>query len=259
MITHSGSKRNGAALVDGKQLKSLREIMSESGINGLWIMFRLELSFIDANELLSFAGLLAETIVGDPVKPGRKTRLAPEAAKIFVSAQKRFLRQIVRERDIGADELAEQTSDARLMISHQFGEGMVVIIEKNSGDEVCIRKRHGRMLGQRRDFVFRSFKLPNDQISEADQERNDADCPGAAIPVVHRAEEDHQAETNHHQDDSAAHIRTRTDDRRRRKEGRGDWLTFFHHGPDGAMQGTRFQVTEEHDRRDDHDRRRRAS
>ena len=124
--------------MDGKQLKSLREIMSESGINGLWIVFRLQLSFIDANELLSFAGLLAETIVGDPIKPGRKAGFAAEAAKIFVGAQKGFLRQIVCKRDIGANQRTKQTSHARLMISHQLGKGMVVVIDKNASDEVCI-------------------------------------------------------------------------------------------------------------------------
>jgi hypothetical protein len=124
--------------MDGKQLKSVGEIMSESGIDGLRIVFRLELSFIDANELLSFAGLFAETIVGNPIKPGRKAGLTAKAAKIFVCAQKGFLREIVRERNIGADQLAEQTSHARLMIPHQLRESMVVIIDKNASDEVCI-------------------------------------------------------------------------------------------------------------------------
>ena len=119
-------------------MEGVSQIVAKSGVGGLRIMFRLQLSFINANELLSFAGLFAETIVSDPVKPRRKTRLAPKAAKILVSAQKRFLRQVVRERDIGANELAEQTSHARLMISHQFRKGMVVVIEKNAGDEVCI-------------------------------------------------------------------------------------------------------------------------
>ena len=112
--------------------------MSESGIDGLRIVFRLQLSFIDANQLLSFPGLFAETIVGNPIKPGRKTGLAAKAAEIFVSPQKRFLRKIVRERNVGADQLAEQTSHARLMIPHQFGEGMVIVIDKNTSDEVCI-------------------------------------------------------------------------------------------------------------------------
>ena len=112
--------------------------MAESGVDGLRVVFRLQLSFIDANQLLSFASLLPETVVGDPIKPGRETGLATKAAEIFVSAQKGFLREIVRERNISPDQLAEQTSHARLMISHQFREGMVVIIDKNTSDEVCI-------------------------------------------------------------------------------------------------------------------------
>ena len=124
--------------MEGKQLESVSEIMSESGIDSLRVMFGLELSFIDDNQLLSFAGLFAKTVVSDPVKPGRKTSLAPKAAKIFVSAQKGFLREIVRERNIGPDQLAEQTWHGRLMVSYQFGEGMVVIIDKNASDEVCI-------------------------------------------------------------------------------------------------------------------------
>jgi len=112
--------------------------VAKSGIGGLRVMFCLQLSFINANEFLSFAGLFAETIICDPVEPRRKTRLTAEAAEILVGAQKSFLRQVVRQGDIGPDKLAQQTSHARLMISHQFRKGMVVIIEKNAGDEVCI-------------------------------------------------------------------------------------------------------------------------
>ena len=144
-------------------MEGVGEIMPESGIDGLGIMFRFQLSFIDANEFLSFPGFLPETIVGNPIKPGRKTRFAAKAAKIFVNAQESFLGQIVRERNISADKLTEQTSDARLMVAHQLGERVVIILEKNAGDEVCIGKRlrHWRMLGQRRRFVFRSFQLPD--------------------------------------------------------------------------------------------------
>lgn len=180
--------------------------MTESGIDGLRIVFGLQLSFIDANELLSFARFLAETVVGDPIKPGRKTGFAAEAAKIFVGAQKGFLRQIVRERYIGADQLPKQTSHARLMISHQLRESVVVVIDKNASDEVCIGERHARMLGQGRSFVFRSFQLPNQQIAEADEERDDAERPGAALPIVHRGEENHCAEADHGQDNSLPHI-----------------------------------------------------
>jgi hypothetical protein len=124
--------------MDGKQLESAREIMAECGIDGLRIVFGFQLSFIDANELLSFARFFPETIVGNPIQPGRKTRFAAETAEVLVGPQKRFLRQIVRERNIGADQLAEQTSHTRLMIPHQFREGVVVVINKNACNEICI-------------------------------------------------------------------------------------------------------------------------
>jgi hypothetical protein len=112
--------------------------MTESGIDGLRVVFRLQLSFIDANEFLSFPRLFPETIVGDPVKPGGETRFAPEAAEVLVSLEKCLLRQIVRECDIGTNQLAEQTSHARLMIPNQFRESVVVVINKDARNEVCI-------------------------------------------------------------------------------------------------------------------------
>jgi hypothetical protein len=114
------------------------EIVAQSRVGRLRIMFALQLSFIDANKLFSFAGFFAKTIVGDPVKPGRKTRFPAKAAKVFVCAQEGLLREIVRKRDVAADELAKQTSHARLMIPDQLRKGVVVVIKKNAGDEVCI-------------------------------------------------------------------------------------------------------------------------
>ena len=119
-------------------MEGLREIVAQSGVGRLRIIFGLQLSFIDANQLFSFAGFFAETVVGNPVEPGRKARFSTKTPEVLISAQKCLLRKIVRERDIGADELAEQTSHARLMISHQLRKGVVIIIEKNAGDEVCI-------------------------------------------------------------------------------------------------------------------------
>jgi len=132
------TQNDGCALVGWKQLKSAREIMSQSGIDGLRIVFGLELSFIDANELLSFPRFFPETIVGDPVEPGGETRFAPETAEILVGLEKRLLRQVVRQGDIGADQLTEQTSHTRLMIPDQFGKSVVVVINKNACNEVCI-------------------------------------------------------------------------------------------------------------------------
>ena len=113
--------------------------MSESGIDRLRIVFGLELSFIDANEFLSFPRLFPKTVVGNPVKPGRKTRFAAEAPKVFVGAQKSFLGEVVREGDVGSDQIAEQTPDGRLMIPNQLGKGVVVVIDQNACNEVCIR------------------------------------------------------------------------------------------------------------------------
>jgi hypothetical protein len=132
------TQNDGAAFMDGKQLESAGKIMTESGIDGLGIVFGLELSFIDANQFLSFPRFLPETIVGDPVKPGRETRFAAEAAEVFVSLEKRLLRQVVGERDIGPDQLAEQTSHARLVIPDQLRKGVMVVINKDARNEVCI-------------------------------------------------------------------------------------------------------------------------
>ncbi len=172
-------------------MEGVGEIVPQSGVGRLWIMLGLQLSFINANELLSFAGFFAKTVVRDPVEPGRKARFTAKAAEVFVGAQEGFLGQIVRERDIGADELAEQTSHARLMIPHELRKGVVVIIEKNAGDEVCIGERHFRSLGQRRNFVSTALQLPDKQITQANQERDHSQAPRAAIPVIHCAEKDH--------------------------------------------------------------------
>lgn len=172
-------------------MEGVGEIVAQSGVGRLRILLGLQLSFIDANELLSFAGFFAETVVSDPVEPGRKARFPAKAAEVFIGAQKGLLREIVRERDIGTDELAEQTSHARLMIPHQLRKGVVVVIEKNAGDQVCIGERHSRSLGQRRNFVVTALQLPDEQITEANQERDHAQAPRAAFPVVHRAEKNH--------------------------------------------------------------------
>jgi hypothetical protein len=112
--------------------------MSESGIDCVRIVFGLELSLIDANEFLSFPRLFPITIVGNPVKPGRKTGFTAEAAQVLVSLEKRFLREVVCEGDVRPDKVAEQTSHARLVISDQLRKGVVVVINKNARNEVCI-------------------------------------------------------------------------------------------------------------------------
>jgi hypothetical protein len=179
--------------MDRKQFKSACEIMAESGIDGLGIVFRLELSFINANEFLSFPRFFPETVVGDPVKPGRETGFAAEAFKVLVSAQKSFLSEVVGEGDVGSDQIAEQTPDGRLVIPDQLRKSMVVVINKDARNEVCICQRHAPMLGQRRRFVcvFGAFKFPDQQIPHPDEEWDNADGPGAAFPFAASAEENH--------------------------------------------------------------------
>ena len=112
--------------------------MSESGIDRLRIMFGLKLSFIDANEFLSFPRFFPKTVVGNPIEPGRKTRFTAEAAEVLVGLEKSFLREVVRKRDIRPDKVTEQTSHARLMVPDQLGKGVMVVIDKNARNEVCI-------------------------------------------------------------------------------------------------------------------------
>jgi hypothetical protein len=104
------------------------------------------LFFINPDQFLPAAGVLAKTVVGDPVKPGRETCLAPKTTDMFVSAQKSFLSEIIGQCDIGAGELSKQTAHGRLMPPNQFSKCMLVVINKNSGDEVSIGQLHGRML-----------------------------------------------------------------------------------------------------------------
>src|SRR5207302_929708 len=97
---------------------------------------------VNPDQLFSAPRFLAENVVANPVKPGGKLRLAAEAADVFIGANEGLLGEIVRQSDIAADELAEQASDDRLVAAHQLGEGVMVVIDKNSRDKICIGQRH---------------------------------------------------------------------------------------------------------------------
>src|SRR5215218_2907918 len=115
--------------MQGEQLECLPEVVPERGINRLRIVFGLELRLINPDQLFPFARVLPEAVVSDPVKPGGELRLPAKAADVLVGTQKSLLREVVREREVGACELTKQTAHGRLMIAHQLGEGMVVILE----------------------------------------------------------------------------------------------------------------------------------
>ena len=121
-----------------KQIQRVHEIVPQSWIDRLRVQFALPLRLIDADQFLSFARVLAKAIVGNPIKPGRKFRLAAEAMDVLVSAQKSFLGQIVGQCEIRPGKLAQQTSHTRLMTTNQLAKRVLVVINKNSSDKVRI-------------------------------------------------------------------------------------------------------------------------
>jgi hypothetical protein len=106
----------------------------------------LELFLIDSHEFLPAARIFSKTIVGDPVKPRGKARFAAKTPDVLVGAQEGLLSQIVCESDVGPSKLTEQTTHGGLMPPNQFAESVLVVIDKNSRDEVCIGQLHGRRL-----------------------------------------------------------------------------------------------------------------
>jgi hypothetical protein len=119
-------------------LECLREIMSERRIDRVRIAFRLEDGLINADKFLPLARIFPEAVISNPVEPGGEFRLAAKAADVFVGFNERLLRQIIGQREIAARELSEQTAHDRLMTAHEFSEGMVIILKKNSCDKVGI-------------------------------------------------------------------------------------------------------------------------
>jgi hypothetical protein len=122
----------------------VHQIVSQTGINTLRILFCLPLVFIHAHQLLATARVLAKAIVGDSIKPCRKSRFTAKAADVFVSSEKSFLREVICQSDVCAGELAQQTAHARLMPPHEFAESVLIVIGKNSRNEVSISELHGR-------------------------------------------------------------------------------------------------------------------
>jgi hypothetical protein len=112
----------------------------------LWIVLRLELLFIEPHKLLTATGVFSETVVGDTIEPRGKARFSAKTADVFVSAQESLLRQIICKSDICSGELTEQTAHGGLMASDQLTKSVLVIVDKNACDQVCISQLHGRRL-----------------------------------------------------------------------------------------------------------------
>ena len=116
----------------------MHQIVAQCGIDRLRIVFALQLFFVDADQFLTFARVLPKTVVSDPVKPGGETRLAPKVAQILVGAQKRLLREVIGQPNVAASELAKETAHSRLMISDQFSEGIMIVINKSPSNKLRI-------------------------------------------------------------------------------------------------------------------------
>ena len=113
-------------------------------------------------------------------------RLRPESADAFY-AQESVLGEVIRQRT--SVRVLAQTSHTRLMPPHQFAERVLIIIDKDSADEVSIGQLHSRRLRYRRHIVLLSLQLPHQEITRANQERNKPDAPGTTLPVVYGGKE----------------------------------------------------------------------
>jgi hypothetical protein len=109
-------------------------------------VLRLKVLFVDAHKFLPAACVFSKTIVGDPVKPRGKARFTTKAANVFISAQECLLRKIVCESDVRSSKLTEQTAHGGLMSPNQLTKRVLIVIDKNSRDEVRISQLHGRRL-----------------------------------------------------------------------------------------------------------------
>jgi hypothetical protein len=113
--------------------------MSQAGIDGLRIVLPLQLLVIHTDKLLAATNVFAKTIVRNAIKPRGKACFAAKGCEFFVRAQKGFLCKVVGQSNIGAGKLPKQAAHAGLMPPHELSERVLIVISKNSRDEVRIR------------------------------------------------------------------------------------------------------------------------
>lgn len=116
----------------------MHQILAQGRVDRLRVLLGLQPLLVNPDQFLAPAGILAKHIVGDAVKPGRKLGLPAKAADVLVSPEESFLRQIISQREIGPGKLAKQTSHGRLMPPDQLTEGVLVVLDKNTSEEVRI-------------------------------------------------------------------------------------------------------------------------
>jgi len=138
------AKHHSCAFVQRKQIKREHKIVSQTGIDSLWILFCLPLLLIHPNQFLATPSVLPKAIVRDSIEPCGKPRFTSKAADIFVSPEKSFLCEVICQSNVCTGKLPQQTAHARLMPAHEFAEGVLIVIGKNSRNEVRICKLHSR-------------------------------------------------------------------------------------------------------------------
>jgi hypothetical protein len=132
------AKDNSRPFVQRKQIQGMHKIMSQTSVDSLWIMLRLQLLLIHADKLFATACIFTKTIVRDSIKPGGKPCITAKAPDVFVRAKKSFLREIIGQSNICSRELAQQTTHAGLMAAHKLAECVLIVVDKNSCDEIRI-------------------------------------------------------------------------------------------------------------------------
>jgi len=138
------AKYNRGALVYRKQTQRVHKIVSQTGIDSVRVLFSLPLLLIHTNQFFPAARVLAKAIVCNSIKPCGKPRFTAKALDVFISPKKSFLCEVIGQSDVCAGELSQKTSNTGLMAAHEFAEGVLIVIGKNSRDEVRISELHSR-------------------------------------------------------------------------------------------------------------------
>ncbi len=107
-------------------------------MNSLRVLLGLPSLFIDTDKLFAASRVFSKAIVSDSIEPRREARFSSETADVSVGANKSFLSKIIGESDVRARKLAQQTTHARLMPTNQLAKSVLVVIDKNSSNEVRI-------------------------------------------------------------------------------------------------------------------------
>jgi hypothetical protein len=116
----------------------MHKIMSQARIDSLRIMLGLQLFLIHADKLFAFARIFTETIVSDAINPGGKPRLTAKASNVLVRAKKGFLCEVIGQGKVCPGELSKEATHTGLMPAHEFAEGVLIVLGKNSRDKVRI-------------------------------------------------------------------------------------------------------------------------